>query len=125
MPFSNHGDLHAGRQVLRERAKRETRAGFGQRDFGHVKALRLRRELRLHTLRHEVEAENRADHAEGIGDGITDGGIGVCLVEGRLQGRRAGHRAGKQTERVTDLHIEHFAKSQCDEKRYGNPNQRK
>ena len=94
-----------------------------QRDLGHVKALRLRRELRLHALRHEVEAENRADHAKGIGDGISDRGIGVAhRIKGRLQSRGAGHRAGKQTERVTDLHIEHFPKSQCDEKRYGNAN---
>ena len=73
-------------------------------NLAHVESLRLGGEFRLHDLRHEIDAQDRADNPERIGDGIADRRILVLHhVERRLQRRGAGHRSRIDAKRVTDL----------------------
>ena len=69
-----------------------------------METLCLRREFRLHVPGHEIEAQDRADHAERIGDRIADRRLAVFRrLQRRLKRCGAGHRSGENAERMPDL----------------------
>jgi hypothetical protein len=81
-----------------------------------MKSLRLGREFRLHDLRHDIDAQDRAEHPKRIGDGIADRRILVFHdFKRRLQRRRARHRSGVETQRVADLDAEQVSQSECNQ----------
>ena len=107
MLLADHRHLHAGRQVLGDLVERAPDVLVAERDFAHVEVLRLGRELRLDLARHEIDAQDRTDHAERIGDRIADRRFLVLHdVERGLQRRGARHRAGEDAKRVADLDAE-------------------
>ncbi len=104
MRLADHRDLNALRQLAEDGIERAAGGLIGQRHLAHMELLRLGRESRLHVARHEVDAQDRADHAERICDRVADRGIFVPHhVERRLQGRGARHRARIDPERMADL----------------------
>ena len=83
-------------------------------NLAHVKALRFRREFRLHHCGHEIDAQDRTDDPERIGDRISDRRLVVVHdIKRRLQRRGACHRAGKDAERVADLDPEDLARARA------------
>ena len=123
--LADHRHLHAARQVLAEIVERAPGAIVAQRDLAHMEALRLRREFRLHLARHEIDAQDRADHAERIGDRIADRRLAVLHdVERGLQRGGAGHRAGEDAERMADLDAESLAEPERDQQAGNDRNER-
>ena len=81
--------------------------------------------VRLHAARHEVDAEDRADHAERIRDRVADRWIAVLHhLQRRLQCCGAGHRAGEHAERMANLDSENVAEPERDQQAGSHRNQR-
>ena len=123
--LANHRDLDAFRQILGELLELLNAATVAERNLAHVKSLGLGRELRLYMARHEVDAQDRTDHAERIGNRISDRRLAVAHdVEGSLQRGRARHRTGEDAKRVTNLDAEGLAKRESDKKARNDSNER-
>ena len=115
--LADHRHLHAARQVLAEIVERAARAIVSPSVISPMwKRCALGGNFGLHVPRHEIDAQDRADHAERIGDRIADRRLAVLHdVERRLQRRGAGHRAGEDAERVADLDAEDLAEPERDQ----------
>ena len=113
--LTNHGDLDAFRQVLGEFIEPAAGEFVSNGNFAHVEALRFRREFWLDDARHEIDAQDRADHAEGIGDRVSDRRLLIVHdVQRRLKRGGAGHRSGIDAQRVADFDTESLTQTQRD-----------
>ena len=115
--LADHRDLDAAWEILAQLGERTAGKIVAQRNLAHMETLRLGGKFRRNPARHEIHAQDRADHPERICDRITGRRIAVVHdVKRRLQGGRAGQRAGVDAERVPDLDAKSLAESQRDQK---------
>src|SRR6516164_7068212 len=81
-----------------------------------MKALRLRRKFGLYQARHEIDTEDRTNHAERIGDRVPDRRVLVFHdVERGLKRCGAGHRSRVDSKRMPEPDPEDLAEPERDE----------
>src|SRR5262249_49825932 len=115
--LADHRHLYAARQSFFDLFERLTGPFVAYGNLTHMKALGLRREFRLHHLRHEIDTQNGTDDAERICDRISDRRVlAFHYVERCLQRRGACHRSRVYPERVTDLDSVELTETERDQK---------
>src|SRR5262245_61010376 len=91
-----------------------------------MKALRLRREFRLHHMGHEIDTENRTDDSERIRNRISDRRIFVVHhLKCGLKRGGARHRSGVNAHRMTNLDSKQMTKPKRDKETRDTAYQRK
>src|SRR6516225_11016400 len=81
-----------------------------------MKALSFRWEFGLDDAGHEVDAQDRTDHAERVCDGVPDGGVlALDDVERSLESRGARHRASIDAQCVSDFYPVDVAQTERNE----------